>query len=140
VGVVVYISRDVLDAIKAEAVAAGATECCGLLLSTNGSGRIDALRRAENDAAAPESCFEIDPQALVAAYRAQRSGGPTIVGHYHSHPGGDPAPSQADAAQAEARGEIWLICTGDGNHAAAWIAHGTGSVHNVFDPAKMIVD
>lgn len=139
-GVDVHISRDVLDAIRAEAIAAGAAECCGLLLSTDRSGRIDALRRAENIAPEPETRFEIDPRALLAAHRSQRSGGPSIVGYYHSHPGGDPAPSPVDAEQAEARGEIWLICTGDGKRATAWLAHDKGRVHNVFDPARMIVD
>lgn len=137
---VVYISREVLGAIGAEAIAAAPRECCGLLLSTDGSGKIDAIRRAANVAAAPLWRFEIDPRELLAGHRAQRSGGPKIIGCYHSHPGGEPRPSAIDAAQAEGNGEIWLICTGDGKDAAAWTAQPGGSVHNMFEPARLIVD
>ena len=28
------------------------------------------------------------PAALIAAHRAQRHGGPTLIGHFHSHPTG----------------------------------------------------
>lgn len=137
---VVYISRDVLGAIMADAIAAAPRECCGLLLSTGGSRRIDAIRRAKNVAADPLTQFEIDPRELLGAHRTQRSGGHRIIGCYHSHPGGEPQPSAVDAAQAEARGEVWIICSGDGNHAAAWIAQPGGSVHNMFEPVGLIVD
>lgn len=137
---VVCISRDALAAILAEAVAAAPRECCGLLLSTDRSGRIDVCRRADNVAASPESRFEIDPRALLMAHRTQRSGGPVIAGCYHSHPMGEPRPSSIDAAQAEGKGEIWLICTGDGQRAAAWVARPGGSVHGMFDEARLIVN
>lgn len=124
----------------AEAVAAGARECCGLLLSSGGSGRIDAWRAARNVALRPQSHFEVDPHSLLAAHRAQRAGGPRIAGCYHSHPGGDPAPSPTDARQAAADGAVWIICTGDGLRAAAWIARDKGCVHDRFDPVEMIAD
>ena len=137
---VVCISRDALGAILAEAVGAAPHECCGLLLSTDRSGRIDACQRADNVAVSPETRFEIDPRALLMVHRAQRSGGPAMTGCYHSHPMGEPRPSAIDAAQAEGKGEIWLICTSDGKHATAWIARPGGSVHGMFDEARLIVD
>lgn len=140
VGIDVCISRDALTAILAEAVAAAPRECCGLILSTDGSGRIDTCRRADNVAASPETRFEIDPRTLLMAHRTQRSGGPVVAGCYHSHPMGQPHPSVTDAAQAEGKGEIWLICTSDGRHVTAWIARPGGSVHGMFDEAHLIVD
>lgn len=140
VGMAVYISRDTLGTILREAVAAAPRECCGLLLSTDDSGRIDTCRPAGNVAESPASRFEIDPHVLLAAHRAQRSGGPAIAGCYHSHPMGEPRPSAIDAAQAEGKGEVWLICTSDGKRATAWIARPGGSIHGMFEDARLIVD
>jgi proteasome lid subunit RPN8/RPN11 len=137
---VVHISRELLDAIMAQAMAAAPRECCGLLLSHGELRRVDAVQPTVNVAADPESRFEIDPRLLLAHHRAQRAGGAQIIGCYHSHPRGTPAPSMSDAAQAEGRGEIWLICSGDGKSATAWIAHPGGSVHGMFSPAGLIVD
>ncbi len=48
----------------------------------------------------PARHFEIDPQVLIDAHRAARSGGPRVVGYYHSHPNGLARPSAADSALA----------------------------------------
>jgi proteasome lid subunit RPN8/RPN11 len=61
------------------------------------------------------------PAALIAAHRAARAGGPALVGHYHSHPGGSPVPSARDAAAAEP-GSYWIIA-GSGA-LRAWYADG----------------
>ena len=37
-----------------------------------------------------ELTLEIDPAKLIAALRAERGGGPAVVGCYHSHPRGGP--------------------------------------------------
>ena len=37
-----------------------------------------------------------------------RAGGPAPIGHFHSHPGGDAAPSPRDVAAAEP-GSYWII-------------------------------
>jgi proteasome lid subunit RPN8/RPN11 len=137
---VVHISRELLDAIMAQAMVAAPRECCGLLLSHGEPRRIEAVQPAVNVAADPESRFEIDPCLLLTHHRAQRAGGAQIVGCYHSHPSGDLQPSTTDAAQAEGHGEIWLICSGDGTRATAWIARPGGSVHGMFSPAGLIVE
>jgi proteasome lid subunit RPN8/RPN11 len=137
---VVHISRELLDVIMAQAMAAAPRECCGLLLSHGEPRRIEAVQPAMNVAADPESRFEIDPLLLLAHYRAQRTGGAQIIGCYHSHPRGNPDPSMTDAAQAEGRGEVWLICSSDGDRATAWIARPGGSVHGMFSPAGLIVE
>lgn len=93
-------------------------EVCGLLLG--GEGRITDIRPAANVAPDPARHFELDPTTLIAAHRAARSGGPAIIGHYHSHPSGHAEPSATDAAAAAPDGSLWLIV---GNGAARlWIA------------------
>lgn len=102
----VRIATDLLRRIVAQA-AASPDEICGLLF-----GMPDAIEMAlpcRNVAGDPRRRFEIDPAALIAAYRAARGGGPAPVGCYHSHPGGDAMPSARDAAEAAADGWLWLI-------------------------------
>lgn len=85
-------------------------EACGLLLGA--AGAITALRETANVAPDPRRHFEIDPAALIAAHRAARAGGPALVGYFHSHPVGDPAPSPTDRASAAQDGRIWAIAAG----------------------------
>lgn len=111
------ISRRFLEEIRRSAAASPALEICGLLL---GEGqRVDAIRPCANVSATPADSFEIDPAALIAAYRAARSGQPGPIGHYHSHPRGSPAPSARDAAAAEP-GSFWIIVAG--NELRCWKA------------------
>jgi proteasome lid subunit RPN8/RPN11 len=110
------IASEVLDAILAAAAADPHREVCGLLFGSRE--RIVAAAAAANVAAAPHDSFEIDPGALFAALRAERAGGPRMIGHYHSHPTGRPEPSPRDAAAAEP-GRLWLI-VGDGAARLWW--------------------
>jgi proteasome lid subunit RPN8/RPN11 len=103
------ISRTVLDAILGHCAQDPAREACGLLFG-DGS-RIFRSAPTANVAAHPKDSFEIDPAALFAAIRAEREGGPRVIGHYHSHPNGRPEPSARDAAAAEP-GKLWLIAGG----------------------------
>jgi len=100
-----------------EAAAAPEREVCGLLFGT--AAHIDATQPTANVAPDPAQAFEVDPAALFAALRAERAGGPRLVGHYHSHPNGSPVPSPRDLAAAEP-GRLWLIlAAGD---ARLWLA------------------
>lgn len=99
-------SRAMLDRLLAEAASMPTTEICGLLFGT--SDRIDAAQPATNVAEDPSRTFEIDPVALIAAHRAQRAGGPRLIGCYHSHPSGAREPSARDREAAEP-GALWLI-------------------------------
>lgn len=136
------ISRVVLDAILAEAARAGPEECCGLLLAGANApgGRIDAILPARNVAADRRRHFEIDPAALIAAHRTQRTGGRRIVGCYHSHPGGDTSPSREDAAQAEANGWLWGICAGPTAGMTLWRAVEDGPLHGRFEAVELQVE
>lgn len=115
------------------AAAASADEVCGLLLA--GAHGVEA-RACRNVHPEPSRYFEIDPAALIAAHRAARSGGPAVIGHYHSHPSGSPRPSARDAAQAQPDGAIWLIVAG--GEVRAWRAAADGAVHGRFDPVAIV--
>ncbi|HYZ48989.1 MAG TPA: M67 family metallopeptidase [Sphingomonas sp.] len=125
------ISRTVLDAIQSHAATEPAREVCGLLFG--GGGRIDAATPAENVAEEPGRRFEIDPAALIAAMRAERAGGPKLLGYYHSHPNGPPEPSATDRAFAATDGRLWLIIAR--GEIAAWKA-GEGG----FEPVELVSD
>ena len=107
-----------LEEVKHAASMARSIEICGLLFGA--PDRIDAVRPTANVAADPAATFEIDPAALFAAHRAERAGGPRLIGCYHSHPNGSPTPSARDAAAAEP-GKLWLII--GGGEARLWRAY-----------------
>lgn len=103
----VLISSAALAAIRAHAASEPDREVCGLLLGERD--HVTAIAPAANVAPDPVRRFEIDPAALFAAIRAQRAGGPGLIGYYHSHPGGSVDASPTDRANAAPDGKIWLI-------------------------------
>lgn len=103
----VKVSSEVVERLLAEAAQAHPHECCGILLGTGQT--IVGLKPARNVHPEPATHFEIDPQVLIDAHRAARADGDQIVGYYHSHPNGEPAPSTTDRAMAAADGSIWAI-------------------------------
>jgi proteasome lid subunit RPN8/RPN11 len=125
----IAIARCLIDQLLAEAAAEPDREVCGLLFGNGGA--ILHVAPTANVAAYPADSFEIDPQALFAAIRAERNGGPRLIGHYHSHPRGRPDPSPRDAAAAEP-GRLWLIL-GSGE-ARLWQAEAGGR----FTPVPLL--
>ena len=107
----IEVTRDVIEALQAEARDAHPRECCGIMLG-QGS-RITAIAPATNVHPAPERHFELDPPVLIAAHRAAREGGPEVIGYYHSHPVGEAVPSSTDRAMASGDGRIWAIIAGE---------------------------
>ena len=126
------ISRSLLARIQHESALVAPREGCGLLFG-DGAAITDAQQVA-NVAAEPERRFEIDPAALFAALRAERGGGPRLVGYWHSHPSGEAAPSATDAEMAAPDGKLWLIVTLGA--ATLWRAGDTGT-HGRFAPVEM---
>ena len=82
-------------------------EACGLLLGVGD--RITEARSCSNVHPEPTRHFEIDPQALIDAHRAERGGGPSVLGYFHSHPSGPPEPSATDRANGTGDGRVWAI-------------------------------
>jgi proteasome lid subunit RPN8/RPN11 len=115
-GMRVRISRCVVEIIQRAAAEAMPREACGLLFGSEDE--IDAAEVTENVAENPERHFEIDPNALFAALKAERAGGRKLLGYWHSHPSGDVRPSVLDTQSAPNDGKLWLIVAG--NDIAAW--------------------
>jgi proteasome lid subunit RPN8/RPN11 len=124
------ISRSAADAIVAEAVSRADREVCGLLL---GRGmQVEHVVPCRNVAPDPFVAFEIDPAALISAYRNAREGGPAVIGHYHSHPSGSLMPSQRDAEAAAGDGAIWAIAACGA--LSWWRAVTDGPIEGAFEP------
>jgi proteasome lid subunit RPN8/RPN11 len=119
--------------ILAEAERAYPQEACGLLLGIQDL--IESVVIATNIADDPKRCFVIDPAVQFAAHRAARTGGPQIVGCFHSHPDGADTPSAADAAGALVHGWWWLIA----GHArlSAYRVQDGGPLHGRFEPVML---
>lgn len=101
------ISSTLLARLLNEAANSPDREVCGLLFGS--AARIEAVEICDNVAVDPGRHFEIDPAALFAAIRAERAGGPILLGYWHSHPNGRAEPSATDAASAMGNGALWLI-------------------------------
>jgi predicted GIY-YIG superfamily endonuclease/proteasome lid subunit RPN8/RPN11 len=120
----VRVSSRVLDAIQAHAALTAPEECCGILLGREGL--IEEARLADNVAPDRTRRFEIGPQHLVDAHRAARSGGPQVLGYYHSHPSGPAEPSVTDRMQAAHDSSVWAIIGESG--VTFWRDEGAGFV------------
>lgn len=105
------LTSEALETMRAAAVGAHPCEACGILLGEGN--RITAAVPTRNIHPAPETHFEIDPQALIDAHRAARAGGPPVLGYFHSHPLGAAEPSVTDRAAASGDGRVWAIIAGD---------------------------
>lgn len=122
--------------LLALAAASQGREICGLLFGS--AEQIDAFQPAENIAADDARRFEIDPAVLIAAHRNERSGGAAMIGHYHSHPSGQPEPSAVDARSISGRGRLWLIL-GSGE-ARLFRECAGGPIHGAFEAIPLIFD
>lgn len=89
-------------------------ECCGLIEGTDTADgwRALAVHEATNIADDPQRRFLIDPQVQFDLMRSLRDTNTRIIGCFHSHPNGDPAPSAADRAEAYESDFLYLIAAG----------------------------
>lgn len=117
------IAGEAARAIRAATQAAIPLEACGLLLGS--ASHITRATLARNVAAEPDRRFEIDPAHLLGMQRAAREAGLAILGCWHSHPNGRPAPSRHDAAGAATVGWLWLIAV-PGGGLTLWRWSGSG--------------
>lgn len=119
---VIEVTSGVLETLHREFLTSGQEECCGLLLGHGG--RIGTALPAANVAPDRRRHFEIDPLALIAAYKAARAGGPQVLGYYHSHPQGAAAPSATDREHSTGDCRVWAIIAAD--TVAFWRDTGNG--------------
>ncbi len=101
----VRIDREALTAIVAHARREAPNECCGLLVGRPGPHILEAVP-ASNGASDPTRRYEISPVDYFTQIRrcrrisAEQSDTFAVLGAYHSHPRGEPEPSETDRAQA----------------------------------------
>ena len=100
----------VFETVIGCAAQAHPNEACGILF---GKDLITHATLCANVHPTPLTHFEIDPAALIAAHKAERAGGPAIVGYWHSHPAGPALPSATDTASASGDGKVWAIAAGE---------------------------
>jgi desampylase len=123
----VRISRALCDELICLAANVPDVEVCGLLFGT--PSQIASFRKMRNISSSLKDRFEIDPVQLIAAHKAQRAGGPDIIGCFHSHPNGVLEPSACDADAAMGDGALWLIIANSG--ARLWRTDVPGAFQSV---------
>ncbi len=128
------LDRSVRDAIVEHARDGAPEEVCGVLGGVHDDGGIDGpdapdsseetdddgrddprssrartSHRVPNVASAPRTRYELDPPEQFEAMEAIEDAGDDVVGFYHSHPRGPPAPSATDEALATWTGYSYVI-------------------------------
>ena len=86
-------------------------EACGLLLGRRLQDWlfISEVVPSPNIADEPLHNFEIDPGLRLRIQKASREGENGIIGHYHSHPDAEAAPSATDRSRIYETDLIWII-------------------------------
>lgn len=84
--------------LREHACAAWPREACGLLVQPGRDRRAGALRVevCRNLAADPGHGYTIDPEVFLRIEHEARATGGAVTGVWHTHPHGDPRPSQRD--------------------------------------------
>jgi proteasome lid subunit RPN8/RPN11 len=115
-----WLTRDQARTLETQAKAARPREACGLIAG-HGT-QAQQILPAENVAADPERFYVIDPAALAKHLPALERQGQALIAFYHSHPQGDPIPSQTDIAEVTYGDIPYLIIGLRGGEArfAAW--------------------
>lgn len=111
----VQIPGPVMQQIEAFACARFPEEACGLLVGrrVDDAIKVFGARESQNISANPRSHFEVDPSLRLRLQRESRDQGSEIVGVFHSHPSGDPAPSKTDSTAIWEPDLLWLITAVD---------------------------
>lgn len=107
----VVIAPNLLCEIVAAALRRFPEEACGLLVGrTQGDAQsITEVHESRNVALEPRRAFEVDPSLRLRLQRQTRGSGTGVIGVFHSHPGGDPSPSDTDRASIWEPDLVWLI-------------------------------
>ncbi|WP_255151229.1 desampylase [Halorarius halobius] len=93
-------------------------EVCGVLAGRGD--RVTAIERVANVADTPGTRYELDPGEQVAAMRAIEERGEEVVGFYHSHPRGPPAPSATDERLATWPDHLYCIVSVPDESVRVW--------------------
>lgn len=100
----VDLPRIVVERLAAHAAECLPEECCGILIGRKTAPRHSRVRYALEAVNVRRTRrdreYAIAPLAVLDAERAARDQGLEVVGYYHSHPEGSPAPSALDRRNA----------------------------------------
>ncbi|MFZ4629590.1 MAG: Mov34/MPN/PAD-1 family protein, partial [Blastocatellia bacterium] len=97
----------IYQALMAHALREVPWECCGLL---GGVGEaVQSCHPLTNRALTPQTRYFASPEDLFPAMRSLREAGETLLAIYHSHPVGDPFPSETDLELAFYPQVVYLI-------------------------------
>jgi desampylase len=112
---VLHLSPTHAATIVAAAYARFPAECCGLLegMATANGWTVTAAHEARNIADEPQRRFLIDPQFQIGLLRRLRGTARSVIGCFHSHPGGTAEPSGTDISAAIEADFVWLIAGGE---------------------------
>jgi proteasome lid subunit RPN8/RPN11 len=89
-------------------------ECCGMIVGHRQQDGwiVDRIVPSDNLSPKPLKTFEVDMRLRLALQRQLRGSGKSVIGHYHSHPGGTPTPSATDLESAWEDEMVWVIVGG----------------------------
>ena len=114
-------------------------EGCGLIIGRplDAGWVVTEVVTSANVAENRDRTFEIDPGLRLRTQRQARARGDVILGHFHSHPFGEPVPSETDRKRAaDEPSLIWLVIGmrwGGTQGFAAWRAEpGSGDMQRVM--------
>jgi proteasome lid subunit RPN8/RPN11 len=109
-----HLTDDLAARVLQAASRAYPNECCGLIEGADAPDgwRAVAIHEAANIAEDPRRRFLIDPQVQFDLMRRLRDSETRIIGCFHSHPEGEPAPSTTDRAEAYESDFLYLIAGG----------------------------
>lgn len=136
----IELDRSIYDGLIDHARAVAPNEACGILAGhvEEDRSRVTARYPTENAAEQPEAEYLIDPEQQLALFERIEAAGESIVGFYHSHPGGPPAPSETDRKHAAWPGKSYVIVAMDGEpFVGSWRWRATTER---FDPEPVQVD
>ena len=110
----ISLAAPVLAELARAVEAAYPEEGCGLLVGAwdeDDTCNVDRIVESANLADDPRRHFFVDIRLLLSLQKQLRGTRERIVGVYHSHPDGVPAPSETDQARAFDRDLVWLIAS-----------------------------
>lgn len=118
------------QAILGHARMAVPEEACGLVIGLRTGPGVQVVRvvPATNVWTPPGERvrrYALDPAEQLAVERAARADGLDVVGYYHSHPAGEPVPSETDRAMAWP-GYVYLIAGVATGSVRAWVLDNDG--------------
>lgn len=131
----ITLAADVLADLTRAVEAAYPEEGCGLLVGAwdeDGACNVDRIVESANLAEDPRRHFFVDIRLLLALQKQLRGTPERIVGVYHSHPDGVPAPSETDQARAFDRDLVWLIASVQGGRFGELNAFSPGEPGEAF--------